>query len=84
MALQKFLFNPGINKEGTNYTAEGGWFDGNKGSQKKQVGGKNPLLNPMTVQAENFLVGLIYRAPNFLDQELEQNYTYKREMTLMT
>ena len=29
MPLQKFLFNPGINKEGTNYTAEGGWFDGN-------------------------------------------------------
>ena len=29
MALQKFLFNPGINKEGTDYTAEGGWFDGN-------------------------------------------------------
>ena len=29
MPLQKFLFNPGINKEGTDYTAEGGWFDGN-------------------------------------------------------
>jgi len=27
--LQKFLFNPGINREGTAYTAEGGWFDGN-------------------------------------------------------
>ncbi len=29
MPLQKYLFNPGINKEGTDYTAEGGWFDGN-------------------------------------------------------
>ena len=29
MPLQKFLFNPGINKEGTDYTAEGGWYDGN-------------------------------------------------------
>ena len=29
MALQKFIFQPGINKEGTDYTAEGGWFDGN-------------------------------------------------------
>ena len=29
MALQKFIFNPGINKEGTDYTAEGGWFDAN-------------------------------------------------------
>ena len=28
MPLQKFIFNPGINKEGTDYTAEGGWFDG--------------------------------------------------------
>ena len=29
MPLQKFIFNPGINKEGTDYTAEGGGFDGN-------------------------------------------------------
>ena len=29
MPLQKFIFNPGINKEGTDYSAEGGWFDGN-------------------------------------------------------
>ena len=29
MPLAKFLFNPGINKEGTDYTAEGGWFDAN-------------------------------------------------------
>ena len=28
MPLQKFIFNPGITKEGTDYTAEGGWFDG--------------------------------------------------------
>ena len=32
MPLQKYLFNPGINKEGTDYTAEGGWFDGNLGA----------------------------------------------------
>tara|TARA_R100000805_G_C3624643_1_gene132134 strand:+ start:55 stop:1935 length:1881 start_codon:yes stop_codon:yes gene_type:complete len=49
MALQKLLFNPGINKEGTAYTAEGGWFDGNlvrfrKGFPEK-IGGwvKNTL-----------------------------------------
>ena len=29
MPLAKFIYNPGINKEGTAYTAEGGWFDGN-------------------------------------------------------
>ena len=30
MALSKFLFNPGINKEATAYSTEGGWFDGNR------------------------------------------------------
>ena len=29
MAFQKFLFRPGINKEGTDYSNEGGWFDSN-------------------------------------------------------
>ena len=48
MPLQKFLFNPGINKEGTDYTAEGGWFDGNlmrfrKGFPEK-IGGWAKLL----------------------------------------
>ena len=30
MALSKFIFQPGINKEGTNYSNEGGWFDADK------------------------------------------------------
>ena len=30
MALRKFVFQPGINKEGTNYSNEGGWFDADK------------------------------------------------------
>lgn len=29
MPLQKYIFTPGINKEGTDYSAEGGWFDSN-------------------------------------------------------
>ena len=29
MAFQKFLFRPGINKEGTDYSNEGGWSDAN-------------------------------------------------------
>ena len=29
MPLQKFLFKPGINKEGTAYSNKGGWFDSN-------------------------------------------------------
>ena len=30
MALTKFVFKPGINKEGTNYSNEGGWCDADK------------------------------------------------------
>lgn len=30
MPLQKILFKPGINRENTRYTTEGGWYDGNK------------------------------------------------------
>lgn len=29
MTLQKAVFNPGINREGTDYSNEGGWFDVN-------------------------------------------------------
>jgi hypothetical protein len=30
MPLAKYVFKPGINKEGTNYSNEGGWFDSDK------------------------------------------------------
>tara|TARA_B110000858_G_scaffold118916_1_gene135747 strand:- start:2786 stop:3214 length:429 start_codon:yes stop_codon:yes gene_type:complete len=30
MPLTKLQFRPGINKEGTSYSNEGGWFDGDK------------------------------------------------------
>ena len=29
MPLLKLQFKPGINRDGTNYSNEGGWFDGN-------------------------------------------------------
>ena len=29
MAIQKYVFRPGINREGTAYDNEGGWFDCN-------------------------------------------------------
>ena len=32
MTLQKAVFNPGINREGTDYSNEGGWFDVNSRS----------------------------------------------------
>ena len=30
MPLAKYIFKPGINKEATNYSNEGGWFDADK------------------------------------------------------
>jgi len=30
MPLSKLQFKPGINREGTNYSNEGGWFNGDK------------------------------------------------------
>ncbi len=30
MSLRKYVFRPGINKEGSNYSNEGGWFDADK------------------------------------------------------
>tara|TARA_R110002020_G_scaffold165813_1_gene353523 strand:+ start:517 stop:2406 length:1890 start_codon:yes stop_codon:yes gene_type:complete len=50
MPLQKLLFTPGIDKEGTAYTAEGGWFDGNlvrfrKGLPEKIGGWAKNTLN---------------------------------------
>jgi hypothetical protein len=45
MTLQKAIFKPGINREGTDYDNEGGWFDCNlvrfrKGSLKNLADGK--------------------------------------------
>jgi len=45
MALAKYVFKPGINKEGTNYSNEGGWFDADKVRFRKgkpeRIGGWN-------------------------------------------
>ena len=49
MPLQKFVFNPGINKEGTDYTAEGGWSNGNlvrfRQGLAEKIGGWVKYLN---------------------------------------
>ena len=49
MPLQKIIFKPGINKEGTNYTNEGGWFDGDKvrfrSGNAEKIGGWTRLSN---------------------------------------
>tara|TARA_R110002049_G_scaffold197123_1_gene366796 strand:- start:312 stop:2177 length:1866 start_codon:yes stop_codon:yes gene_type:complete len=43
MALNKFIFRPGINREGTDYDNEGGWFDANlirfKNGRVQKIGG---------------------------------------------
>ena len=59
MPLQKFIFNPGINKEGTDYTAEGGWFDGNlvrfrKGLPEKIGGWQKYIQASYEGTAQNF------------------------------
>lgn len=43
MPLNKFVFRPGINREGTDYDNEGGWFDSNlvrfKNGRPQKIGG---------------------------------------------
>ena len=43
MALNKFIFRPGINREGTDYDNEGGWFDANlvrfRNGRVQKIGG---------------------------------------------
>ena len=43
MPLNKFIFRPGINREGTDYDNEGGWFDANlvrfKSGRPQKIGG---------------------------------------------
>ena len=50
MPLQKFIFRPGINKEGTDYSNDGGWVDANlvrfrKGLPEKIGGWAKNTLN---------------------------------------
>jgi len=53
MPLQKLVFKPGINKEGTNYTNEGGWFDCDKvrfrSGNAEKIGGWTRLSNNIFV-----------------------------------
>ena len=49
MPLAKYVFKPGINKEGTNYSNEGGWFDADKVRFRKgkpeRIGGWSKFTN---------------------------------------
>lgn len=47
MALRKLVFQPGINRDKTNYSAEGGWYSGDKVRFRQgfpeKIGGWNPI-----------------------------------------
>jgi hypothetical protein len=71
MPLQKLQFRPGLNREGTDYANEGGWFDGDKirfrSGFPEKIGGwrrysttqflglARALWNWVTVSANNYL-----------------------------
>lgn len=71
MPLSKLAFKPGINREGTNYSNEGGWFDGDKiryrygyveklggwakAAQEQIVGTTRKLLDFVTLASESLL-----------------------------
>ena len=50
MPLTKLVFRPGINREGTNYSNEGGWFDGDKirfrSGYVERIGGWEQVSGP--------------------------------------
>ena len=54
MPLSKYVFKPGINKEGTNYSNEGGWFDADKVRFRK---GKPERIGGWTKYSENGFIG---------------------------
>ena len=49
MPLQKLVLTPGLNREGTNYSNEGGWYDGDKirfrSGNPEKLGGWSRLSN---------------------------------------
>lgn len=53
MPLQKLQFRPGLNREGTDYSNEGGWFDGDKirfrSGYPEKIGGWTRMSNAQFV-----------------------------------
>ena len=54
MPLAKYVFKPGINKEGTNYSNEGGWFDADKVRFRK---GRPERIGGWQKQSTNRFIG---------------------------
>ena len=64
MPLAKYVFRPGINKEGTNYSNEGGWFDADKVRFRK---GRPERIGGWQKQSTDSFIGtarkiFVYRA----------------------
>lgn len=55
MALSKIRFNPGIDKEGTEYTADAGWYDGDKVRFRK---GRPEKIGGWVKLTQNYFLGV--------------------------
>ena len=57
MPLTKLVFRPGINREGTNYSNEGGWYDGDKirfrSGYVERIGGWSQVSGPVIGTCRN-------------------------------
>ena len=69
MAFSKFVFKPGINKEGTNYSNEGGWFDADKVRFRK---GRPERIGGWTKNATNTFLGTCRKIHVYKDADQVQ------------
>ena len=64
MPLAKYIFKPGINKEGTNYSNEGGWFDADKVRFRK---GRPERIGGWAKNSPNDFIGTCRKLYNYKD-----------------
>ena len=71
MPLQKIQFRPGLNREGTDYSNEGGWYDGDKirfrSGFPEKIGGWIRFAN-------DTFVGICRALWNWIDYDSQNNY----------
>ena len=68
--LKKIVFQPGINKEGTNYSAEGGWYDSDKIRFRK---GRPEKIGGWAEQSTHTFFGVCRKLHNWMSLDGE-NY----------
>ena len=69
MPLRKYVFRPGINKEGTNYSNEGGWFDADKIRFRK---GRPERIGGWTKNSLNSFIGTCRKIHVYKDADQVQ------------